>query len=88
MTKDELETQKLLGVADLLGDGVPATVVRRAAFQIESLRAALLKFVDHFGPLEDNHMLHEDARACFQLARKALGPAEHDDAIRASFTKQ
>ena len=50
--------------------------------EIARLRAALLKFVDHFGPLEDNHMVHEDARACFKLARKALGPAEHDAAIK------
>ena len=46
------------------------------------LRAALLKFVDHFGPLEDNHMLHSEARACFNLAREALGPEQHDAAIK------
>tara|TARA_R110000868_G_scaffold92457_6_gene256633 strand:- start:3886 stop:4092 length:207 start_codon:yes stop_codon:yes gene_type:complete len=47
------------------------------------LRAALLKFVDHFGPLEDNYMVHEDARKCFKLARAALGPETHDAAIKA-----
>ena len=54
--------------------------------EIARLRAALLKFVDHFGPLEDNHMLHEDARKCFRLARKALGPEAHDAAIRKSLS--
>lgn len=52
------------------------------ADRMVALRAALLKFVDHFGPLEDNHMLHEDARACFRLAREALGAEEHDAAIK------
>lgn len=40
--------------------------------EIERLRAALVAFADHFGPLEDNHMLHEGARRCFALARAAL----------------
>lgn len=55
----------------------------RARKENERLRTALLKFVDHFGPLEDNHMLHEDARKCFKLARAALGPETHDAAIAA-----
>lgn len=38
----------------------------------ERLRAALLAFAKHFGPLEDNEMLHEEARRCFALARAAL----------------
>lgn len=40
---------------------------------IERLRAALMAFADHFGPLENNIMLHEGARRCFALARAALG---------------
>jgi regulator of sigma D len=35
---------------------------------------ALLAFADHFGPLEDNHLLSDEVRACFKLARKALEP--------------
>lgn len=54
--------------------------------EIARLRATLLKFVDHFGPLEDNHMLHAEARECVKLARAALGPEEHDRAIRAALT--
>lgn len=57
---------------------------QKAMAENARLKAALLKFVDHFGPLEDNHMLHEDARSCFKLARKALGPEAHDSAIRSS----
>ena len=45
--------------------------------EIERLRAALLAFADHFGPLEDNELLHVDARRCFALARAALG-GEHE----------
>ena len=55
--------------------------------EVDALRAALLKFVDHFGPLEDNSMVHEDARKCFKLARAALGPKTHDAAIRAALSK-
>ena len=55
----------------------------RLAVENLRLRKALLKFVDHFGPLEDNHMLHKDARKCFKLARAALGPETHDAAIKA-----
>ena len=44
--------------------------------EVERLRAALLAFAWHFGPLEDNELLHEDARRCFALARAALG-GEH-----------
>lgn len=43
----------------------------------ERLRAALLAFAWHFGPLEDNELLHEDVRRCFALARAALG-GEHE----------
>lgn len=38
----------------------------------ERLRAALLAFADHFGPLEGNPFLHEGALRCFALARAAL----------------
>ncbi len=55
--------------------------------EIKHLRAALVKFVEHFGPLEDNHMLHEDARKCFKLARAALGSEEHDRAIKRAFNQ-
>jgi len=47
--------------------------IAEQALEIERLRAALLAFADHFGPLEDNELLHEDARKCFALARAALG---------------
>jgi len=40
--------------------------------EIKRLRAALLAFADHFGPLEGNPFLHEDALRCFALARAAL----------------
>ena len=56
--------------------------IERLLAAAAKLRAALLKFVDHFGPLEDNHMLHSEARACFNLAREALGPEQHDAAIK------
>lgn len=46
--------------------------VEAAEAEIKRLREALLKFADHFGPLEDNIMLNEDARECFCLARDAL----------------
>ena len=52
----------------------------------EKLVAALVKFVGHFGPLEDNHMLHEEARKCFWLARAALGPEIYDAAIKAALS--
>ncbi len=61
-----------------------AQVIEADLEQIDRLTAALKKFVDHFGPLEDNHMLHEEARVCFRLAREALGAAEHDRLIRSS----
>jgi hypothetical protein len=57
-------------------------LANQQSLDIERLSAALLKFVEHFGPLEDNHMLHDDARSCFRLARKALGPEQHDVAIK------
>jgi xanthine dehydrogenase iron-sulfur cluster and FAD-binding subunit A len=38
----------------------------------ERLRAALTAFAEHFGPLEDNHMLSDEVRKCFKLARDAL----------------
>lgn len=39
------------------------------------LYEALAAYHDHFGGLEDNSMLHEDARRCSQLARAALAKA-------------
>lgn len=36
------------------------------------LRAALKMFAEHFGPLEDNILLHDGARRCFAAARAAL----------------
>jgi len=41
----------------------------------DRLKAALEAFVKHFGPLQDNAMLHENVRNCYRLARKALGDA-------------
>ena len=43
----------------------------------DQLRAALLAFANHFGPLEDSSFLNEGARRCFALARAAL--KENDD---------
>ena len=37
-----------------------------------ALREALLAFVKHFGPIEDNIMLDSGCRRCFRLARAAL----------------
>lgn len=45
---------------------------KRLETENQQLRAALLAFADHFGPLEDNHMLNDDCRRCFSLAREAL----------------
>jgi dienelactone hydrolase len=39
------------------------------------LYEALKTFADHFGPLDDNPMLHPDARKCYALARSALAKA-------------
>ena len=38
--------------------------------------AAVQAFADHFGPLEDNHMLNDECRHCFALARGVLGTAD------------
>ena len=62
------------------------SVNAETARRLRAQEAALLKFINHFGPLEDNHMLHEEARKCFQLAREALGPEAHDAAIRAALS--
>lgn len=50
---------------------------------LEAQSSALLKvttaleaFVEHFGPLEDNHMLAPEVRRCIKLARIALGKDE------------
>ena len=59
---------------------------QKARDEIAKLRGALVRFVEHFGPLEDNHMLHPDARGCFQAARGALGPELHNLAIKAGLT--
>jgi hypothetical protein len=69
------------GLGKELTPSVRALIDAKTA-EIKRLRAALLKFVDHFGPLENNIMVHEDARECFILARKALGDEEHDRAIK------
>lgn len=39
------------------------------------LLEALQAYHEHFGVLEDNHMLHEDARRCAKLARAAISKA-------------
>lgn len=46
--------------------------IAEQAAEIERLRAALLAFADHFGPLEGNPFLHEGALRCFALASAAL----------------
>ena len=38
--------------------------------------AAVQASADHYGPLEDNHMLNDDCRHCFALARAVLSPAD------------
>ena len=43
-----------------------------AEAEVTRLRAALVQFNNHFGPLADNEMLHPEARKCFRLARAAL----------------
>lgn len=40
------------------------------------LLEALKVFAVHFGPLEDNEMLHPEARRCFALARAAIAKTE------------
>lgn len=45
---------------------------QKAADELMKLRKALFAFVEHFGPIEDNHMLNDGARNCFRLAREAL----------------
>lgn len=62
---------------------VPEDLAREAAGEIERLNAeiarlreALTKFAEHFGPLEDNELLHPMARECFALARAALAKEE------------
>ena len=44
--------------------------------EVGRLREALVKFAEHFGPLEDNEMLHPTARECFAVARAALAEKE------------
>ena len=43
--------------------------------------AAVQAFADHFGPLEDNHMLNDECRHCFALARGVLGTADSAPAV-------
>lgn len=40
------------------------------------LLAAVKAFEKHFGPLDDNPMLNEEARDCFSLARAAVSKAK------------
>lgn len=40
------------------------------------LKAAVIAFADHFGPIEDNIMLNDECRQCFRLARRALSTAQ------------
>jgi xanthine dehydrogenase iron-sulfur cluster and FAD-binding subunit A len=47
-------------------------MAKDAQAENERLRAALAAFAEHFGPLEDNHMLSDEVRKCFKLAREAL----------------
>lgn len=43
-----------------------------AAAAAPDLYAALEAYHKHFGPLEDNHMLHPDCRRCAAMARAAF----------------
>lgn len=43
-----------------------------AAAAAPDLYAALDAYHKHFGPLEDNHMLHPDCRRCAAMARAAF----------------
>jgi len=64
MSSDLVHTQREIdNLINLLAD---------ARTENMKLRAALLAFADHFGPLEGNPFLHEDALRCFALARAAL----------------
>lgn len=66
--------------SDFLGDGTqaPNPVAASNAHLIAAapeLYAALEAYHFHFGPLEDNYMLHPDARNCMKLAIAALAKA-------------
>lgn len=69
------ENERLTGERDRQYQQNAEQITRIAALETENkrLRAALLAFAKHFGPLEDNIMLHEGVRECFRLARAALG---------------
>jgi hypothetical protein len=63
-------------------DDVRLELIEAQRQEIEWLRAALEAFAKHFGPLEDNHMLHPEARQCFKLARTALSAsADSQEAV-------
>lgn len=67
------EVERLTSDVDALGDNLEKAIAER-----DGLKAALEAFVKHFGPLQDNAMLHENVRNCYRIARKALGDAAGD----------
>jgi hypothetical protein len=48
-----------------------ARLIAAAPDLLEALKA----FAEHFGPLEDNEMIHPNARRCFGLTRAAIAKA-------------
>ena len=72
-------TDTTMLIAAAQGDAkVFKTRAEAAEARVAQLEAALMAFDKHFGPLEDNEMVHPDARRCFQLARAALQQESSD----------
>ena len=55
--------------------------LRETKARLAEAVAAVQAFADHFGPLEDNHMLNDECRHCFALARGVLGTADSAPAV-------
>ncbi len=55
MTRDELDMQRLLAVAEMLGENPSGKIVRRAAAEIERLRASLKASVEVQMKLSDQN---------------------------------
>lgn len=76
--KRQRQIDRLVTLVELLNSETHRAVcetqqVRCVSAERDRVKAALEAFVKHFGPLQDNAMLHEDVRNCYRLARKALG---------------
>jgi hypothetical protein len=55
-----------------------AAFIVKAVNAHEQLVKALEAWIKHFGPIEDNEMLHEDCRAVYAMTRAALKAADAD----------